>query len=98
MSSGRELMQQECLTIMSDMAVLQVKNRDFQRAPADWLHKARQGNTVVIVSPEGPALTLTARRPKHASKPDWNSHFRWLKEQPAISINPVDELRQSEKR
>lgn len=84
--------------MMSDMAVLQVKNRDFQRSPADWLHKARQGDTVVIVSPEGPALTLTVGRPRHGSKPDWKGHFDWLKKQPAIPINPVDELRQSEKR
>ena len=84
--------------MMSDMAILQVKNRDFQRSTADWLHKARQGDTVVIVSPEGPALTLTVGRPKHGSKPDWKDHFDWLKKQPAIQINPVDELRQTEKR
>jgi hypothetical protein len=83
---------------MSDMAILQVKNRDFQRSPADWLHKARQGDTVVIVSSEGPPLTLTLGRPKRDAEPDWHSHFEWLKKQPTIAINPVDELRQVEKR
>ncbi len=43
------------------MATLRVKNRDFQRATGEWLQKARQGNTVLIVSPEGPPLTLKAR-------------------------------------
>jgi hypothetical protein len=83
---------------MSDMAILQVKNRDFQRAPADWLHKARQGDTVVIVSPEGPALTLRAGRPKRDSRPDWDGHFKWLKKQPAATTNPVDDLRRTDKR
>src|SRR5437870_3238291 len=46
-----------CLTSMSDMAMFRVKNRDFQRSPADWMHRARQGDTIVIVSPEGPPLT-----------------------------------------
>ena len=83
---------------MSDMATFQVKNRDFQRSPADWLHRARQGDTVVIVSSEGPPLTLTTGRPKREAWPDWNSHFEWLKAQPLIETNPVDELRKAEKR
>ena len=83
---------------MSYVAVLQVKNRDFQRTPAAWLHRARQGDTVVIVSSEGPPLTLTLGRPKRGAKPDWNSHFEWLKKQPVIETNPVDELRKAEKR
>ena len=83
---------------MSDMAVLQVKNRDFQRSPADWLHKARQGDTIIIVSPEGPALTLVAGRPRREAAPDWDSHFEWLSKQPVTSINPVDELRLGDKR
>ena len=83
---------------MSDMAVLQVKNRDFQRSPADWLHRARQGDTVLIVSPEGPPLTLVAGRPKRGGQPDWNSHFKWLKKQAVSPANPVDELRKAEQR
>ena len=80
------------------MPILQVKNRDFQRAPADWMHRARQGNTVVIVSPEGPPLTLTAGRTTPDAGPDWDSHFEWLKGQPSIDANPVDELRRNEHR
>jgi len=82
---------------MSDMAILQVKNRDFQRSPADWLHRAKQGDTVVIVSSEGPPLTLTVGRPK-GGEMDWNSHFEWVKRQPVLDTNPVDELRKTEKR
>ena len=83
---------------MSDMAILQIKNRDFQRAPADWMHRARQGDTIVIVSSEGPPLTLTVGRPKRAAEPDWDSHFAWLKKQPGSETNPVDDLRKAEKR
>lgn len=83
---------------MSDMAIFQVKNRDFQRSPADWLHRARRGDTVLIVSPEGPPLTLMVGRPKAAEQPDWDSHFKWLKKQTASSVNPVDELRKAEHR
>ena len=83
---------------MSDMATLQVKNRDFQRSPADWLHKARQGDTVVIVSPDGPSLTLIAGRPKRSANSDWDRHFEWLKKQDLIETNPVDDLRKAEKR
>ena len=83
---------------MSDMALLQVKNRDFQRSPADWLHRARQGDTVVIVSSAGPPLTLMAGRPSRVAKADWDSHFNWLKRQPVMETNPVDELRKTEKR
>ena len=84
--------------MMSDMAVLQVKNRDFQRAPAEWLHKARQGETIVIVSPEGPPLTLRVGRPKRDARIDWASHFEWLKRQPVIETNPVDDLRRADHR
>ena len=80
------------------MALLRVKNRDFQRATGEWLQKARQGNTVLIVSPEGPPLMLTTGAPSVGAKPDWDGHFAWLKRQPQIEINPVDELRQAEKR
>ena len=83
---------------MSDMATIQVKNRDFQRAPANWLHKARSGDTVVIISPEGPPLTLVAGKPKRADRFDWDSHFEWLKKQPALDTNPAIELRRSENR
>jgi len=83
---------------MSDMAVLRVKNRDFQRATAEWLHRAKQGNTVVIISSGGPSLTLTAGRPQQAAATDWEGHFTWLERQPLIDVNPVDELRRTDKR
>ena len=80
------------------MAILQVKNREFQRSPADWMHRARKGDTIVIVSSEGPPLTLTVGRPKRTAEPDWNRHFEWLKKQPLSETNPVDDLRRAEKR
>ena len=80
------------------MAILKVKNREFQRSTANWLHRARQGDTVVIVSAEGPPLTLTAGKPKAGDVTDWNSHFEWLKKQPVIEGNPVDELRRTDHR
>ena len=80
------------------MALLRVKNRDFQRATGEWLQKARQGNTVVIVSAEGPPLTLKAGHPKREKGADWEQHFAWLKNQPQIATNPVDEIRRAESR
>jgi hypothetical protein len=53
---------------------------------------------VVIVSSEGPPLTLTAGRPKRSGKPDWDRHFEWLKKQPVYETNPVDDLRKTDKR
>ncbi len=83
---------------MSDMATLRVRNRDFQRAPAGWLHKARQGDTIVIVSADGPPLTLRAGRPQSEVETDWDHHFEWLKKQKIQETNPVDELRRVEDR
>jgi hypothetical protein len=80
------------------MATLTVKNRDFQRATGLWLQKARRGDTVVIVSPQGPPLTLKSGRPGPPGQPDWESHFAWLKNQPLLEENPVDELRRGEGR
>lgn len=80
------------------MATLRVKNRDFQRATGAWLQKARRGDTVVIVSPAGPLLTLTAGPRRALEKPDWEAHFSWLKTQPLLDANPVDELRREEGR
>jgi hypothetical protein len=83
---------------MSDMARLQVKNRDFQRAPGDWMHRARQGDTVVIVSAQGPPLTLSVGDPHGAGDSDWAGHFEWLERQPIEESNPVDDLRKAERR
>jgi hypothetical protein len=83
---------------MSDMAILKVKNREFQRAAGDWMRRARQGDTIIIVSSEGPPLTLMAGRPGGSSSFDWENHFEWLKRQPIYKANPVDELRKADKR
>jgi hypothetical protein len=83
---------------MSDMAILKVKNRDFQRSAADWMHRARKGDTIVIVSSEGPPLTLTVGRPPRVSEHDWVSHFEWLNKQPVSETNPVDDSRKADKR
>jgi hypothetical protein len=83
---------------MSDMATLTVKNREFQRSPASWLHRARQGDTIVIISPDGPPLTLHAGKPKAGHAFNWDEHFEWLKKQQALDANPVDELRKNDKR
>jgi hypothetical protein len=85
---------------MSDMATLRVKNREFQRATGAWLEKARKGDTIVIVGSEGPPLTLRAGRFDSAKvgKQDWEDHFVWLKAQPILDENPVEELRRSEGR
>ena len=96
--AGTDLTVDYCLTNMSDMSTLRVRNRDFQRAPAGWLHKARQGDTVVIVSAEGPPLTLRVGRPKPEQEADWDRHFEWLKKQPVQETNPVDDLRRIEDR
>lgn len=80
------------------MAILEIKNRDFQRSPADWMHRARKGDTIVIVSSEGPPLTLTVGRPKRAAEPNWNSHFEWLRKQPISETNPVDDPSRAEER
>jgi antitoxin (DNA-binding transcriptional repressor) of toxin-antitoxin stability system len=87
-----------CLTTMSDMARFQVKNRDFQRALGEWMARARQGDTVVIVSAQGPPLTLTAGAPRRDAMPDWTRHFEWLQRQPVHESNPVDDLRSTERR
>jgi hypothetical protein len=80
------------------MPVLEVRNREFQRAIGEWLEKARQGNTVVIRSPQGPPLTLQAGLPSASATYDWDEHFRWLKKQPESLTNPVDDLRSTDNR
>jgi hypothetical protein len=84
--------------MMSHMARFEVKNRDFQRAPAEWLHRAMQGDTIVIVSSQGPPLTLHLGPPERAAASDWTEHFEWLRRQPVDESNPVDALRRTERR
>ena len=74
---------------------------DFRLAHAlqcSALGVAMQSASIVIVSPEGPPLTLMAGKPHRDAQPDWDSHFEWLKKQPVSETNPVDELRKAEKR
>ena len=87
-----------CQTNMSDMAVVRIKSREFQRKTAGWLRRARQGAIVVIVSSQGPPLTLKAGSPIGNGKADWAAHFDWLKRQPILSTNPIDDARKSEAR
>ena len=84
--------------MMSDMAQLRVRNRNFQRSTAEWMRRARRGDTIVIVGPTGPPLTLTAAPPLTVAAVDWNEHFRWLEQQPVTDSNPVDEVRRAERR
>lgn len=87
-----------CRTSVSDMGVLRVKNRDFQRATGKWLQCARQGEVIVITSPDGPPLTLQAGHPKPEGESTWKEHLAWLARQPEIAANPVDDLRRVESR
>ena len=61
---------------------------------------ARKGIPVVIRSKDEPPLTLQLGLPQEPprSKADWNAHFEWLKRQPLVEANPVDELRAQESR
>jgi antitoxin (DNA-binding transcriptional repressor) of toxin-antitoxin stability system len=83
---------------MSDMAILRVKNRDFQRSAGRWLHRAKRGDTVVIVGRGGPPLTLSAGPPERAAAWDWDGHFAWLRRQPVTPVNPVDAWRKADTR
>jgi len=83
---------------MSDMSVLRVKNRDFQRTTAQWLRKARAGDTIIIETPNDRPLTLKAERTPKKKKYDWDEHWRWLKSQPALKENPIDEIRRWDNR
>lgn len=62
-----------------------------------------RGVAVVIAAPGKPALTLSLGRPTVGKQPpsagaDWDAHFAWLKAQPSLATNPVDDLRAEERR
>lgn len=80
------------------MQALKVKNREFQRAAGKWLEKAKLGNTIIIVSTEGPPLTLKAGAVSAGPEIDWDEHFAWLKKQPLMKANPMDALREMDGR
>jgi len=80
------------------MATLTVGNREFSAFAGQLAASRRQGDTIVIISSEGPSLTLSAGKPKAGDVFDWEEHFEWLKKQPVTDKNPVDELRKRENR
>ena len=85
------------------MKTVELKPREFHRRIGWALAEARRGVDVVIVAPGQAAVTLSRGRP-HAAKRtaaagvDWDAHFAWLRTQPKLETNPVDELRAEERR
>ena len=79
---------------------VELRPREFHRRTAWAMRTARKGIPVVIRSKEGPPLTLQLGLPKNPGRPrlDWDAHFKWLKRQPLVTVNPVDELRAQERR
>jgi len=79
---------------------VEVKPREFHRRTAWAMKTARKGIPVVIRSEKGPPLTLQLGLPKELARPrtDWSAHFKWLKRQPLMESNPVDDLRALERR
>ena len=79
---------------------VELKPREFHRRTAWAMKTARKGIPVVIRSEKGPPLTLQLGLPKRADRPqtDWEAHFKWLKRQPIVNANPVNELRAEEQR
>jgi hypothetical protein len=82
------------------MKAIELKPREFHRRTAWAMKTARRGVPVVIVSADEPPLTLQVGRPEELTKAkvDWDAHFAWLKKQPVLDTNPVDELRAAEGR
>lgn len=85
------------------MKTVELRPREFHRRIGWALAEARRGVAVVITAPGQPAVTLSLGRPRpeKGSKetgPDWDAHFAWLKTQPRITTNPVDDLRAEERR
>ena len=48
--------------------------------------------------PSSDLNTQDAETPVSGKKPDWDAHFNWLKTQPQLEENPVDQLRREEDR
>jgi hypothetical protein len=85
------------------MKTVELRPREFHRRIGWALAEARRGVAVVIVAPGQPALTLSLGRPQptggnKGTGIDWDSHFSWLKSQPKLATNPVDDLRGQERR
>ena len=85
------------------MSTFELKPREFHRRIGWSLAEARRGVAVVIAAPGPPPVTLSLGRPQRAKRSrgtgvDWDAHFAWLKTQPKLATNPVDELRGEERR
>jgi hypothetical protein len=85
------------------MKSVELKPREFHRRIGWALAEARRGVAVVITAPGHPAVTLSLGRPQPAKRAkrtgmDWDEHFTWLKTQPKLATNPVDDLRAEEQR
>lgn len=82
------------------MKPIELKPRQFHRSTAWAMKTARRGVPVIIVAPNQPPLTLQLGLPTGlaSSKVDWDAHFAWLKAQPPLETNPVDELRKAKQR
>jgi hypothetical protein len=85
------------------MKIIELKPREFHRRIGWALAEARRGVAVVIAAPGQPAVTLALGRPRpgkssQSAAGDWDAHFAWLKTQPEVTTNPVDDLRAEERR
>jgi antitoxin (DNA-binding transcriptional repressor) of toxin-antitoxin stability system len=88
---------------LPDMKTVELKPREFHRRIGWALAAARRGVAVVIAAPGQPAVTLSVGRPRPPkgspnAGADWDAHFAWLKTQPKMTTNPVDDLRAAEQR
>jgi hypothetical protein len=74
---------------------VELRPREFHRRTAWAMKTARRGIPVVIRSENGPPLTLQVGLPTEIARPrtNWEDHFKWLRKQPLLKANPVDELR-----
>lgn len=87
-----------------DIKIVELKPREFHRRIGWALAEARRGVAVVIAAAGQPAVTLSLGRPRpsprnrRAGGMDWDEHFAWLRPQPKLATNPVDDLRADERR
>lgn len=92
-----------CQAKSPDVKTVELKPREFHRRIGWALAEARRGVAVVVTAPGQPAVTLALGRPHPAQRSaaagvDWDTHFAWLKTQPKLATNPVDDLRAGDRR
>lgn len=85
------------------MKTVELKPREFHRRIGWALAEARRGVAVVVTGAGQPPVTLSLGRPQPSERnrgagTDWDAHFAWLKAQPQVATNPVDDLRAEEGR